>query len=973
MLAAGGSRCSPAASSRPTSPGSSAGPRAVLRSGDRGRVRSCGAEYPGDLLPDLPYEEWTQAPRERLRACTSSCCGSAGEWERLVEVEPADEQAYRELMRAALRRGRPARRDPLVRAAAHDPGSASSACRPGGEPGAVRGVRRRSGRPTPAVVGRQLELARMAAACVRPRGRPAGRAGRCAARPASASRRCAARSPSSARDAGWRVVDGRREPGPRRLRAAVPPPCEQLLSRDRGAARRGSPATRAVLAELTALAGPAPPAPGELTRHMVIGAVHRLLAARRGRPGRAAGRRRRAPGRRGHGRGMANSWSGPAVGCRSWSSLAYRPESARQALTRAVAGLDRAGRCTDDRPRPARPRRRSSRWSGRAPTPRPACRPDRRDGAGQPVLRPGAARGVGAGTRLSRRRPGTRSPTRFLDLDDADGGDAAPARGGRRRPGPGRRARADRAARAGRRSRCSTPRSTPARWSSPAPATGSGTTWCARPSSSRSRRTSGSRIHRDAARRLAAAGAAPAWSPGTGWTAAARTRPSRWLLAAARRASRSARSPTRSASSIPCWSTGRSTATRCACGPRCSTRSATAGRPPPTPPPRRSSAGRRRTTCGRCRRWPRSSRVTRPAALRDAGRAGAGDGAGQARPGAGLSGAAVMGFADPASSGTAKAAECRRLALESGDRTALVVASWAQAAAAHARGDLREQRLGRPARHARAARAGGQRLRRAALHDPAAALRGAAVPRRDRVRRGRSAPRRSGSAPARGRAFAVTLRGEAKLLSGALDEADADLREAARLSRAIGAATGEALALQRRAEVALHRGRPGGGGRAARRGAGRRPRVRRRLPPARPHLRRPGSPPPPTRPPRWSARRGRSGGPRARWRPAPAAGSRSPSPPRSPPPAPATSTARPLRAGAPRRSPTVVMRLPAWDAALEEVKGHLAAARSDAGRGRALPRGGRGFARRGPAPGRRPVRRPRQERSRNTRLTSSAA
>ena len=41
-------------------------------------------------------------------------------------------------------------------------------------------------------------------------------------------------------------------------------------------------------------------------------------------------------------------------------------------------------------------------------------------------------------------------------------------------------------------------------------------------------------------------------------------------------------------------------------------------------------------------------------------------------------------------SGTAKAAECRRLALESGDRTALVIASWAQAAAAHARDDLRD-------------------------------------------------------------------------------------------------------------------------------------------------------------------------------------------------------------------------------------------------------------------------------------------
>jgi hypothetical protein len=61
---------------------------------------------------------------------------------------------------------------------------------------------------------------------------------------------------------------------------------------------------------------------------------------------------------------------------------------------------------------------------------------------------------------------------------------------------------------------------------------------------------------------------------------------------------------------------------------------------------------------------------------------------------------------------------------------------------------------------------------------------------------------------ARGRAFAVTLRGEAKLLSGWLEQADEDLREGARLNRAIGAATGEALALQRQAEVALYRGHP---------------------------------------------------------------------------------------------------------------------------------------------------------------------
>jgi hypothetical protein len=61
---------------------------------------------------------------------------------------------------------------------------------------------------------------------------------------------------------------------------------------------------------------------------------------------------------------------------------------------------------------------------------------------------------------------------------------------------------------------------------------------------------------------------------------------------------------------------------------------------------------------------------------------------------------------------------------------------------------------------------------------------------------------------ARGHAFAVTLRGEARLLSGQLDAAEQDLVAGGRMHRAIGGATGEALSLQRRAELALYRGRP---------------------------------------------------------------------------------------------------------------------------------------------------------------------
>ena len=54
-----------------------------------------------------------------------------------------------------------------------------------------------------------------------------------------------------------------------------------------------------------------------------------------------------------------------------------------------------------------------------------------------------------------------------------------------------------------------------------------------------------------------------------------------------------------------------------------------------------------------------------------------------------LSGVAAIGLADPREA-MRHAAESRRLALELGDPTALVAASWAQALAAHACGNLRE-------------------------------------------------------------------------------------------------------------------------------------------------------------------------------------------------------------------------------------------------------------------------------------------
>lgn len=169
------------------------------------------------------------------------------------------------------------------------------------------------------------------------------------------------------------------------------------------------------------------------------------------------------------------------------------------------------------------------------------------------------------------------------------------------------------------------------------------------------------------------------------------------------------------------------------------------------------------------------------------------------------SGAAALGVADPAI-GTAKAAVARRLALESGDTTSLVIASWAQAAAAHARGELH-----------RSVWADLQET----SHAPNLALRVfdghlcitqrflyGARPYADVIQFANALSteaQRLGAA--RGHAFGVTLRGEAEWLAGDLQAARVHLRQGARLHRAIGGPVGEALSLQRLAEVSLHEGR----------------------------------------------------------------------------------------------------------------------------------------------------------------------
>ena len=169
------------------------------------------------------------------------------------------------------------------------------------------------------------------------------------------------------------------------------------------------------------------------------------------------------------------------------------------------------------------------------------------------------------------------------------------------------------------------------------------------------------------------------------------------------------------------------------------------------------------------------------------------------------SGAAALGAADPAI-GTAKAGEARRLALQTGDTAAIVIASWAHAAAAHARGELHlsvwdDLQETHHVPHLAVRVFDGQLcilqrfLYGARPYPEVIAF----------AERLSAEARRLGSA--RGHAFGVTIQGEAELLSGDLVAAQEHLRLGVRLHRAIGGATGEAFALQRLAEVAMYRGR----------------------------------------------------------------------------------------------------------------------------------------------------------------------
>ena len=76
-----------------------------LATGDLQSIDQAISIYRGDLLPHDPYEEWLDNDRARLRARFRELLRVSGRFDRLVAIDPADEDGHVGMMRAMMRAG----------------------------------------------------------------------------------------------------------------------------------------------------------------------------------------------------------------------------------------------------------------------------------------------------------------------------------------------------------------------------------------------------------------------------------------------------------------------------------------------------------------------------------------------------------------------------------------------------------------------------------------------------------------------------------------------------------------------------------------------------------------------------------------------------------------------------------------------------------------------------------------------------
>jgi DNA-binding SARP family transcriptional activator/tetratricopeptide (TPR) repeat protein len=774
----------------------------ALRAGDPIACTTVAATWAGELLPGSLYEEWTQHRRAHLRTLQLDLARAAGQWEEVVALEPTDETAYQQLMRAALDRGARAEAirwyGQLRMTLAHELGVSPD--------GASRALYDRciEGLATapPALLGRAVELAAAEAALAEA---AKGRCGALAVRgPAGIGKSALCRELGRVAAAdGWSVRSVTADEG-QPAYASLVAVIQDVLLEGQGPLGAISGHTHSVLATLSPMAGPAAPLEGPLSRHQVIGAVQQLL--------RAAGDDRPVLLVLDDAH-LGDDATLEALGHMALTVravlvvLASRDAPTNPALEHVVNRLTRAARLRPIELGPLDAADASALVvAAVADLPDDVVTRIVARGEGNPFVTAELARTVDPAEPDALPRTVSDAITSTLvDLDcdttavlrrvalvsdDLDSTTVVALTGDTE---DGAFAVIDRALDAGvlvvtgSRYRFRHDFVRQALIEEVAP-------------------HQRAAVHRDVARRLRAAGAPPAviarhWLAGGEPSEAVE-----WLLAAASDAMAlgafaDARKHLRP---LLAHDPGHPQALRLEA--EALDLAGDPGAVAAYDAAIEAASAVDRHDLVAMRALAQLKQGDPPGALAAIAGASPTSVIGRLSEALTYAGAAALGFADPAL-GTAKASECRRLALESGDAGAIVVASWAQAAAAHARGELHDSVL-------------------ADLRDtsdlPRLAVRVfdgqlcitqrflyGARPYPDVIAFADAlADEGARLGAARGHAFGVTLRGEAELLSGRLDDAELDLAEGGRLHRAIGGATGEALALQRLAELALRRGEP---------------------------------------------------------------------------------------------------------------------------------------------------------------------
>jgi DNA-binding SARP family transcriptional activator len=79
--------------------------RDAIASGDRAAAAAAAAVHTGELLPADRYAEWTLERRDRAGMLLLDVLAVAGDWERVIELDRANEAAHRALIRSHLDAG----------------------------------------------------------------------------------------------------------------------------------------------------------------------------------------------------------------------------------------------------------------------------------------------------------------------------------------------------------------------------------------------------------------------------------------------------------------------------------------------------------------------------------------------------------------------------------------------------------------------------------------------------------------------------------------------------------------------------------------------------------------------------------------------------------------------------------------------------------------------------------------------------